>query len=103
MGNQSLVRKSVIAFLVLASWGGALVSSYQGSVITGGPLPSSYTASHGQWVHDGGRRYSTTSNQLVSDLAGNLLFVNKLRQQITLSRSNDTYRSVVKAEFYDPS
>jgi hypothetical protein len=93
----------VFSGLVTFGGGGVLVSSYQGSVITGAPLPASYTPSHGQWVHEGGRTYSTTSLQLVSDLAGNLLFVNTLRQRITLNKSKDRYRSVVSAEFHDPA
>jgi hypothetical protein len=89
--------------LVTFNADGTLVSSYQGNVNTGGPLPTSFTASHGQWVHDGGRTYSTTSVQLVSDFFGNLLFVNTLRQRITISKSRDRYRSVVRAEFQDPA
>ena len=81
---------------------GTMVSSYQGNV-NSGPNPTAWTASHGQWVHEGKRTYSTTSLQLVSDFSDNLRFVNKLRQRITLSRSGNTYTSVVRAEFYDPA
>jgi hypothetical protein len=88
--------------LVTFDDGGSTVGSYQGNVNTAGPLSTSFTASHGRWIHEGGRTYSTTSLQLVSDLAGNLVFVNKLRQRITLNKAATTYRSVVRAEFYDP-
>jgi hypothetical protein len=88
------------SFKALATYGedGALVSSVQGSVITGPfPFPASYTASHGQWVHQGTRTFSTTAKQLVSDLNdGHLLFVTKLRQTVTLNRSGDAYRAVFR-------
>ncbi len=78
--------------------GGTLVASYQGNV----DARAAFTAAHGRWVHEGGRAYSTTAVQLVSDLSGNLLFLNKLRQRIVLSQSGDSYSSVVRAEFSDP-
>jgi hypothetical protein len=89
--------------LVTFDGAGTLVSSYQGNVNTAGPLATAFTAGHGRWVREGARSYSTTAIQLVSDLAGNLLFVNKLRQRITLNRSKDRYRSEVRAEFHDPA
>ena len=81
---------------------GGMVSSYQGSVTTNGPAPASFTAAHGRWVLERGRTFSTTSLQLMSGFDGQLVFVNKLRQRITLNRAGDAYKSVVRAEFYDP-
>lgn len=86
------------AGLLTFNRGGTLLASYQGSVNTAGV----YTAAHGQWAHEGGRTYVTTTLQIVSDQSGNLLFFNTLRQRIVLSRSGDSYTSTVRAEFSDP-
>jgi hypothetical protein len=81
---------------------GGLIASYQGNVTTSGPAPIAFTAAHGQWVHEGGRTFSTTALQLVSGFDGQLVFVNKLRQRITVNRAGTRFTSVVRAEFYDP-
>jgi hypothetical protein len=78
--------------------GGTLLASYQGNV----NATTAFTAAHGHWVHQGGRTYTTTARQLVSDLNGNLLFLNTLRQRIVLGRSGDAYSATVTAEFSDP-
>jgi hypothetical protein len=91
------------AGLLTVGGDGTLVSSYQGAVITAPPLPASYTPVHGQWVHERGRTFTTTSLGLVSDFNGNLLFVLKLKQRITLNKLGDRYHSIVRAEFSDPA
>ena len=82
---------------------GSLVSSFQGSVILAGPSAGTYSSGHGRWVHERGRTFSSTSLQLVSGFDGILLFVNTIKQRITLNESRDAYASVVRAEFTDAS
>jgi hypothetical protein len=82
---------------------GGLVSSYQGSVVLGGPAAGSYSAGHGRWIHERGRTFSTTSVSMVSSFDDTLRFVITIRQRITLNASRDAYESVVRAEFADPS
>jgi hypothetical protein len=82
---------------------GGVVFNDQGTVITEPPFPHVFSAGHGVWVHLGGRTFSQTAFQLISDLKGDLLFVNRLRQTLTLNESGDGYRVVWKAAFTDPS
>ena len=86
---------------------GSVVFNDQGSVLTEPPFPRVFSAGHGVWVHQGGRTFSTTTLQLISDLkgdgVGNLLAVLKLRATITLNESGDSYSAVFKAEFNDPA
>jgi hypothetical protein len=92
-------------FKSLSTYGadGTWVSHDQGSVITEGPFPHIFSAGHGVWAYQGGRTYTHTSLQLISDLKGDLLFVNTLRQVITLSADASSYRTTWVAEFTDPS
>src|SRR5262245_49484033 len=85
--------------------GGDWIGSAQGSVVTGPfPVPSAFTAGQGQWIHPGGRTFSTTALSLASDLTdGHLLFVFKIRQTVTLNGSGNGYRSVIKLEIFDPA
>jgi hypothetical protein len=89
--------------LVTYTGDGTLVSNDQGSVVTDPSFPHVFSAGHGIWVHGGTRTFTLTSLQLVSDLNGGLLFVNKIRQTVKLSRSRNTYRAVWTAEFTDPA
>jgi hypothetical protein len=81
---------------------GLVVFNDQGAVITDPAFPHVFSAGHGVWVHQGGRTFSQTSLQYVSDLNGGLLFVNKIRQTLTLDESGDAYSVVWKAAFIDP-
>jgi len=80
---------------------GTRVSSDQGSVITEPPFPHVFSAAHGLWAHERGRTAAATFVQLISGLAGELVYVNNVRQTITLGKSRDTYRSAWTAEFVD--
>jgi hypothetical protein len=100
--TTSIPNGPTFAGLLTFTASGTVMGSYQGSV-NAGPPSSVFTASHGQWVYEGNRTYSTTALQVVSDFSGALRFVNKLTQRITVSRSGQTYRSVVRAQFYDPA
>jgi hypothetical protein len=102
METTSIPGGPSFAGLVTFTTAGTLLASYQGSV-NAGPPSSVFTAAHGQWLHEEGRTYSTTALQVVSDFNGALRFFNKLTQRITVSRSGQTYRSVVRAQFYDPA
>ncbi len=82
---------------------GAMVGTDQGSVITDPSFPHVFSANHGVWVHQGGRTFSATFLQLISDLNGNLLYLNKVRETVTLSKSRDAYRVVWTAKFTDPA
>jgi hypothetical protein len=82
---------------------GALVTYDQGSVVTDPSFPHTFSAGHGVWVHRDVRTFTATSLQLISDLEGGLLFVNKIRQTVTVSKSRETYRAVWTAEFTDPA
>src|SRR5688500_9579239 len=86
------------AALLTFERGGTLVASHQG-MVNGTTV---FTAAHGQWVHERGRTFVTTALQVVSDLSGNLLFLNKLQQRIVLGESRDSYTATVRAEFSDP-
>jgi hypothetical protein len=46
---------------------------------------------------------SATAVGLVSSFDGRLLFVITINQRITLNQSRDAYKSVMRAEFRDPS
>lgn len=81
---------------------GAFVSHDQGSVVTDPLFPHVYSAGHGVWVQEGGRAFTATFVQLISDLSGTLLYVNTVRESVTLSKSRDAYRAVWIAEFSDP-
>jgi hypothetical protein len=91
--------KSLSTYAADGSW----VSSDQGSVITEPPFPHVFSAGHGVWVHLGGRAFSLTALQLISDLKGDLLFTNKIRQTVTLDASGDAYSAVWRSEFRDPA
>lgn len=82
---------------------GSFVGHDQGSVVTDPVFPHVFSASHGVWAHQGGRTFATTFQQLISDLNGALLYVNTVRETVTLSKSRDTYRVVWTAEFTDPA
>lgn len=82
---------------------GAFVSHDQGSVVTDPLFPHVFSASHGVWVHQGNRTFTATFLQLISDLNGALLYVNTVRETLTLSKSRDAYRVVWTAEFTDPA
>ena len=82
---------------------GAFISHDQGSVITDPAFPHVFSSGHGVWAHEGGRTFTTTFLQLISDLNGDLLYVNTVRQTATLSKSGDAYRAVWTAEFADPA
>ena len=86
---------------------GGVVFSDQGSVLTEPPFPRVFSAGHGVWVHQGGRTFSTTTIQLISDIkgdgVGDLLAILKLRHTITLNGPGDAYSGVFKAEFNDPA
>lgn len=82
---------------------GGWVFSDQGSVITDPSFPHVFSAGHGVWVHQGGRKFRQTARQLISDLNGGLLARLKLRETLTLDASGDAYRTVWKAEFTDPA
>jgi hypothetical protein len=94
-----------VPFSGLVTFGadGSLVSGYQGSVILAGPSAGTYGSGHGCWVRERGGTFSTISLQLVSGFDGTLLFVNTIKQRITVNKSRDAYESVVRAEFTDPS
>jgi hypothetical protein len=82
---------------------GGWISSAQGAVVTGPPLPASFTPAQGQWTHQGGRIFSTTAVSIGSDLIdGHLLFLLKVRQTVTLNKRGDAYSSVFKTEVFDP-
>ena len=89
--------------LVTYTADGAFVSHDQGSVVTDPLFPHVYSASHGVWVHQGNRTFTTTFLQLISDLNGALLYVNSVRETVTLSKARDAYRVVWMAEFTDPA
>ena len=89
--------------LVTYTEDGAVVGSDQGSVITEPSFPHVFSANHGVWVHQDGRSFTATFLQLISDLNGNLLYLNKVRETVTLSKSRDAYRVVWKADFTDPA
>jgi hypothetical protein len=89
--------------LVTYAADGARISSDQGSVITEPPVPHVFSDAHGPWAHRSGRFFKATFQQLVSDLNGGLLFVNTVRQTMTLSQSRDSYRGIWRAEFVDPN
>lgn len=95
------------SFKALATYGqdGGFLTSVQGNVNTGPfPFPAAYTAGQGQWIDHGRRTFSTTAMQLVSDPNdGHLLFVNTIRQTVTLNRLGDAYRAVFRVEFTDPA
>ena len=101
----TLVGGAPFSALLTFGEAGTLLASYQGSVITGPfPFPASYSPGHGQWTRRRAGTFSTTVVQMVSDLTdGHLLFINKVRQTVTIGRSGNTYRSVTRAEFYDPA
>jgi len=82
---------------------GGWVSHDQGSVITEPPFPHVFSAGHGVWVRRGRRTFSQTALQLISDLKGDLLFVNRIRQTLTLNQSGDAYSAIWTAEFTDPA
>jgi hypothetical protein len=98
--TTSVPNGPTFAGLLTFTASGTVMGSYQGSV-NAGPPSSAFTASHGQWVYEGNRTYSTTALQVVSDFSGQLVWITRLRQRLTVSRSGQTYRSVVRAEFYD--
>jgi len=82
---------------------GGWISSAQGAVVTGPPLPASFTPAQGQWTHQGGRTFSTTAVSIGSDLTdGHLLFLLKVRQTVTLDRGGNAYRSVFRTDVFDP-
>jgi hypothetical protein len=85
--------------------GGDAVGSSQGNVTTGPfPFPVAYTPAHGQWIHLGGRTFSTTAASLGSDLYdGHLLVVFKIQQTVTLNRAGNAYRAAFKYEITDPA
>jgi len=80
---------------------GAFISHDQGSVITDPAFPHVFSSGHGAWAHQGGRTFTTTFLQLISDLSGGLLYVNTVRQTVSLSTSRDAFRVVWTAEFTD--
>lgn len=82
---------------------GAFVGHDQGSVVTDPVFPHVFSASHGVWAHQGGRTFTATFQQLISDLNGGLLYVNTVRETVTLGKSRDAYRAVWVAEFTDPA
>jgi len=83
---------------------GGWISSAQGAVVTGPPLPASFTPAQGQWTYQGGRTFSTTAVSIGSDLTdGHLLFLLKVRQTVTLNRGGNAYRSVFRVEVFDPA
>jgi hypothetical protein len=81
---------------------GGFVSHDQGSVVTDPPFPHVFSGSHGVWSHQGGRAFTATFVQLISDLSGALLYVNTVQESVTLSKSRDAYRVAWKADFTDP-
>ena len=83
--------------------GGCWIFTDQGDVITESDFPHVYSAGQGVWVHQGGRTFSQTAVQLLSDLKGDLLGINKVRQTLTLNESGDAYSVVWKADFIDPA
>ena len=87
--------------LVTYARDGARISSDQGSVITEPPFPHQFSDGHGPWTHRSGRVFTSTFQQIVSDLNGGLLFVNTVRETITVSPSRNSYQSVWRAEFVD--
>lgn len=81
---------------------GAWIFNDQGSVITDPTFPHVFSAGQGVWVHQGGRTFSQTALQFLSDLSGDLLGINRVRQTLTLNESGDAYSLIWKSEFSDP-
>jgi len=82
---------------------GVLTGDDQGSVVTAPPFPNVGSTHHGVWVHQDGRTFSTTFLSMISDLNGNLVYLNKVRETITMSKSGNAYHGVWKGELSNPA
>jgi hypothetical protein len=102
---ETVTPRGGLPFSVLQTYGGdgMWISSAQGNVTTGPPFPAAFTAGHGQWIHREGRTFSATAISIGSSVTnGQLLVIFKIRQTVTLNRSGDAYRGVIRVEASDP-
>jgi hypothetical protein len=74
----------------------------QGSVVTDPTFPHVFSTGQGVWTHQGGRTFRQAALQLLSDLGGELLGINRVTQTLVLNESGDAYSVTWKSDFIDP-
>jgi hypothetical protein len=83
--------------------GGLWVFTNQGDIVTESDFPHVFSVGQGVWAYQGGRTFSQTGLQLLSDLKGDLVALSKVRQTLTLNEAGDAYSVVWTIDFIDPA